>query len=205
MKTKKVMIIIILFLLFLFIAINVKLNNLESFDYHVFELLDNIRSNQATNFFHIVTTFGNYLFIVALGILLALLLKNKQEKKYIILNVLCVGLLSQILKLIFARPRPTVMTIYRTSYSFPSAHTMLAMGTYGLLIYIINTKKDLSKKIKYVLSTILTLIILLVGISRVYLGYHFASDVIAAYLITLMYLLIFITFTWEKKKTAKEE
>lgn len=191
MKKRKVIGLIILSLLFILMIIALKLNHLDGMDNRAFELLDQIRTVRMTNFFRVVTLFGNYIAVLIISMSLTLLFKNKKDKLLFIINVLSVGALSQILKFIFARPRPEITDIYRTSYSFPSAHTMLALGVYGFLIYMIYTKKDWSKKVKYALTTMLIIIVILVGISRVYLGYHFISDVIAAYLVTLIYLIIF--------------
>lgn len=68
---------------------------------------------------------------------------------------------------------------------------MVSLSFYGLLIYFIY-KYFKNKKLKIFLITLLSLIIVLIGISRVYLGVHFVSDVISGFLLSLSYLIIFI-------------
>ena len=102
--------------------------------------------------------------------------------------------LNNILKFIFKRERPIdLMLIEESGYSFPSGHTMVATAFYGFIIYLIH-KSNYSKKIKIILTSILTILIILIGISRIYLGVHYATDVIAGYLIAISYLIIFTHF-----------
>ena len=74
---------------------------------------------------------------------------------------------------------------------------MMAVAFYGLLIYIIwNTKWRNVWKI--FTTTLLVILILLIGISRIYVGVHFASDVIAGLSISLSYLIIFIELIYKR-------
>ena len=67
---------------------------------------------------------------------------------------------------------------------------MASMSFYGLLIYIIY-RSNLPTKWKIVLISLLSVLILLIGISRIYLGVHFVSDVIAGFCLSVSYLIIF--------------
>ena len=69
---------------------------------------------------------------------------------------------------------------------------MMAMCLYGVLIYLINTKLK-NKKLKIILTIILSVIIILIGISRIYVRVHYPSDVLGAYLLTILILIINIT------------
>ena len=90
------------------------------------------------------------------------------------------------------RPRPSKFQIIsEKGYSFPSGHSMVSMAFYGLLIYLIY-KYIKNKKLKYSLIVTLSILIFLIGISRIYLGVHYASDVIAGFCISLSYLMIYI-------------
>ena len=102
--------------------------------------------------------------------------------------------INQIIKHLIKRPRPPVeeRLITQNGYSFPSGHSMMALCLYGVLIYFVMTKvKDKKKKI--FLVSILSLIILLIGLSRIYVRVHYPSDVAAGFLITISILVINIT------------
>lgn len=94
-----------------------------------------------------------------------------------------------IFKHIFYRTRPLSEAFYlETSLSFPSAHTAIATALYGFLIYIIY-KSD-KHRFKFLFMTGLYLLILLIGLSRLYLGVHYLSDVLAGYLLGLIWVWI---------------
>ena len=70
---------------------------------------------------------------------------------------------------------------------------MIAICVYGIMIYLIN-KKVKNKKLKMTLSVILTLLILSIGISRIYVGVHYPSDVLGGFLLAGAILILNITF-----------
>lgn len=74
---------------------------------------------------------------------------------------------------------------------------MVSMAFYGFLIYLIY-KNIKNKYIKWFLCTILTMLILLIGISRIYLGVHYASDVFAGFCISMVYIILFIRVVSKK-------
>jgi undecaprenyl-diphosphatase len=92
------------------------------------------------------------------------------------------------------RPDQLWHLVEETGFSFPSGHSMAAFGFYGYFIYLINIS-NINKKLKTLLTTILSILILLIGLSRVYLGVHYLSDIIAGFIVSLIYLVIFITIT----------
>ena len=156
-------------------------------------LVEKLRSPTLTIFMKTITKLSNTTFIVALAILLTLLFQFLWKKEKIAMliptNLVIIALINQILKLIFQRDRPIgYRLIEMTGYSFPSGHAMVSMAFYGLLIYIIYhfIKK---KFLRITLITINIIIIFLIGISRVYLGVHYLSDVVTGYSISIIYLL----------------
>lgn len=95
------------------------------------------------------------------------------------------------LKLIIQRPRPDEYRIIDASgYSFPSGHSMISMAFYCFIIYLI-CKYVNNKILKYFLIGLLGSLIILIGVSRVYLGVHYVSDVIAGFIISIAYLILF--------------
>lgn len=148
-----------------------------------------------------IMTFASFLGSATTLIILTLgfvfILKNKKDAKYITINLALVFLLNRILKLIVARERPNVLRLVSESgYSFPSGHAMVSMGFYGFLIYL-SYKNIRNKKIKYPLIIFLSILILLIGISRIYLGVHYATDVIGGFIIGIVYLFIYIKFAYK--------
>lgn len=140
-----------------------------------------------------ITTLGSTIVIITGILSVALLIKNKKYFKiFMIANVIGV-ILNNILKLIIRRPRPTdtMLLTYESSYSFPSGHSMMSMIFYGLIIYYVI--KFIKKKwLCNSLVILLSLIIFSVGLSRIYLGVHYATDVLAGFIVGLIYLFIFI-------------
>lgn len=115
--------------------------------------------------------------------------KNKKMALLIVTNILGSGVLNHILKEIIQRPRPEHRMMEVSGYSFPSGHTMGAMALWGL--FIVLTYKFVKNKIlKTYMICIMSLIIIFMGASRVYLGVHYPSDVIAGFAISLAYLIL---------------
>ena len=138
-----------------------------------------------------ITQLGGAIFLIGLSVILSIIIKNKKIGILIWINIVISTLLNQILKYIVQRPRPTEFRIIdERGYSFPSGHSMVSAAFYGFLIYLIY-KNIKNKYIKWGLITILSLLIVLIGISRIYLGVHYTSDVIAGILISILYLIIF--------------
>lgn len=147
-----------------------------------------------TPIFKIITWFGSATCLILLTIILFITIKNKKIGGLVGANLVIVTILSQALKIIIQRPRPTEYHIINeTGYSFPSGHSMVSMAFYGFLIYLIY-KNIKNKYLKISLIVILSLLIVMIGISRIYLGVHYTSDVCAGFLVSLSYLIIYINF-----------
>ena len=142
-----------------------------------------------------ITNFGGAIFLVILTIVLFILIKDKKIGISIFSNLAIITILNQLLKRILQRPRPTEFRIIEeTGYSFPSGHSMISMAFYGYLIYLIY-KYVKNKYIKWTAIVLLSILICCIGISRIYLGVHYTSDVLGGFLISLSYLVIYISTT----------
>ena len=117
------------------------------------------------------------------------------------MNLISATLLSQIFKFIIRRERPIgINLIEESGYSYPSGHSMVSMAFFGLIAYLIY--KNVKNKFYKIISIIaLLIIIFLIGFSRIYLGVHYFSDVLAGFLTAIAYLMIFITLTNKYKVT----
>ena len=146
----------------------------------------------------IVTQLASPIFLVILTILLMVFIKNNNIRKYICVNLIVSTILNFGIKNIVRRTRPKGFRIIEESgYSFPSGHSMVSMAFYGLLIYLIYKKVD-NKYLKNCLIFLLSIIILLIGLSRIYLGVHYTSDVLAGFLLGISYLIVFVSVINEK-------
>lgn len=189
-KNYLLFIIIICLVITGFILESVYEKEILEFDKLAFSLFK-IRTPLLTKIFLIITNLGSP-YVLILLTLLSFLLKNKKLSFIITANLGLITIINQVLKFIIKRPRPgDLFLIVETGYSFPSGHSMVSLSFYGLLIYFIY-KYFKNKKLKIFLITLLSLIIVLIGVSRVYLGVHFVSDVISGFLLSLSYLIIFI-------------
>ena len=165
--------------------------------------------NVSTPIAKFITNFGGAIFVISLTTILFFVIKDKKIGISIITNLGIVTILNQIIKFIMQRPRPTEFRIIEeTGYSFPSGHSMVSMAFYGYLIYLIY-KYINNKHLKRTLIIILSVLICIIGVSRIYLGVHYTSDVLGGFLISFAYLIIYIElvnkFVLEKNKDDRKE
>lgn len=151
-----------------------------------------LRTPVLTSFMNFITQFGSTVILIIIVLLLFIFIKNKRIPLCITSNLILITLINQAFKFIVQRPRPVGYgLIEQGGYSFPSGHSMVSTAFYGFLIYIIY-KYIKNKKYRYLFYGLLTILILLIGISRIYLGVHYASDVVAGATISIAYLIIFV-------------
>ena len=150
-------------------------------------------SDFATPIAKFITNFGGAIILIGLAFMLFIFIKNKKIGVSIISNLAIITVLNQLLKRIVQRPRPTEFRIVEESgYSFPSGHSMVSMAFYGYLIYLIY-KYVKNKYLKWISIILLSILICFIGISRIYLGVHYTSDVLGGFFISISYLIIYIS------------
>lgn len=165
----------------------------------------NLRSEPVTAIMKLITNLSSAYVLIAITIGILLFVKNKKVGLCVASNLVITTLLNQLLKYIIQRPRPDgYRLIAESGYSFPSGHSMVSMAFYGLIIYLI-WKMVKNKKIKYISCGILGLLIPMIGFSRIYLGVHYASDVIGGFAISIVYLLLFTNIARSVLQLEKEK
>lgn len=193
-KYSKWVVMVIFLILFSIFAYKIVMNKSIYIDNIVYDFIcDNFMSERMTNVVKILTSLGSALVIIIFTIVLFIAIKNKKIAISVVINLIVITILNNLLKIIFLRPRPDVNNlILESGYSFPSGHSATGMAFYGYLIYLIYKYVN-NKKIKIPLIIFLSLIIVAIGLSRIYLGVHYASDVLGGFLLAIVYLIIFIT------------
>ena len=189
----QLLIIFICLILFLALAEDVFNHEIMKGDIIGYKLISTYLINDSfTPVMKAITWFGSASCLILLTFALFIFIKNKKQGFLVVINLIIVTILNQLLKFILQRPRPTEFRIIDESgYSFPSGHSMISMAFYGFIIYLIY-KNIKNKYLKIFLITILSLLIVMIGISRIYLGVHYTSDVCAGFLISIAYLVIYI-------------
>ena len=180
---------------FLILLICVLTNHMEGFDQGIYQAVYSIRNNIIDTFFCNFTHIGDTVSVIIIVAILFFLFKKRKDKVLLIFTVATTVAFNQLLKHIIMRPRPPMerRLVKQGGYSFPSGHSMIALCICGLLIYFAVTRMK-NKTWKIVSCILLTIICLLVGISRIYVGVHYPSDVLGGYLLTLPLLIGDITY-----------
>ncbi len=131
-----------------------------------------------------------YFYII---VLLIVLIKSKIYFKLTVVPLITSYITNMTFKLIINRNRPlTWIVTPPLDPSFPSGHTICSVVFYGIIIYLLKNIKN--NNLRLTLRILLTILIILIGISRLYLGVHFLSDVLTAYLLGILILTMFIRY-----------
>ena len=149
-----------------------------------------LRDIFAEKIFLSFTMLGEAVFVIILSVIISLLLWHWRKKWQIIalwVVVVGSGVCTQIAKLIFHRARPSDALLLEHSASFPSGHATIAIAFYGFLAYLLLRE---IKKYRALILAVSILVISAIGFSRLYLGVHYLSDVLAGYLVGAVWLLI---------------
>jgi membrane-associated phospholipid phosphatase len=131
--------------------------------------------------------------VVVVAIALGWLVQRRQWRSAVLLLFACLGtlIINQAMKLMFARPRPLLWPrlIQETSYGFPSGHALGSIVLYGFLAYLLVRRYPGQVRPIYGIAAGL---ISAIGFSRLYLGVHYPTDVLAGYAVGLIWLMLCI-------------
>lgn len=166
-------------------------------DIRIATLVAVFRTDALTNLFIWITLLGNSQVILCF-ITVTVILLWLWRKNYYILPLFIVVAGSEAFtflgKLAFHRHRPQMAVYTEQYFSFPSGHATIAVAFYGFIAYILmHFVKSWNKKVNIFFATIF--IIIAIGLSRIYLGVHYISDVWGGYLVGAMWLIIAISFS----------
>lgn len=197
----------VVLLLFVFITNEVVLGNERDFDNRIFQLLQDYTSTGTTDKMIFFTFFGSRKFLFpaySLLILYFLIFKRNTLRSF---NIAAIALGSTgllfTLKDIFKRHRPPYPLLANVKgFSFPSGHSFSAFTFCGLLIYIL-WETQISIIWKWIGSLVLFVFAAMIAASRVYLHVHYASDVVAGFCLSILWLTIciFVLQHLETKRT----
>jgi len=171
------------------------------FDLQALQAIASDRDATLTTIAGIVTDAGSFALLAPLSIAFLLLRRWKRPSDDIALLVIAAGsaALPSMVKLIVARPRPTLEHLaHLTTLSFPSEHTTQAAAVY--LTIAIMLSQGLNRGWRELVIVVALLIALAVAWSRVYLGVHYPTDVIAGLLLGWSWAVL--VFHWARPKLA---
>ncbi|SDL56010.1 undecaprenyl-diphosphatase [Paenibacillus sp. OK060] len=183
---------------FVSIALSISDNQIHTFDDTLIGWIQGMESPGMTRFMQLFTWIGSEVPVVVITILAMLVLyiylRHKRELLFLACVIAGSTLLNALIKLVFQRARPTINRIIEVSgYSFPSGHSMAAFSLYGGLAFLI--WKHVPTATGRVLMIIVSAIfILTIGMSRIYLGVHYPSDVVGGYFLSGCWLAVCIWF-----------
>ncbi|MBB6612228.1 phosphatase PAP2 family protein [Pontibacter sp. Tf4] len=177
-------------------------------DQAAFNFAASIASPGFSNFIEGITFFASRQFLTPAALLLVAYFVFVRKHRWYSLKVPVVALgsitLNVVLKYFFDRPRPLVPMVEAHGLSFPSGHTMVAASFYGLLIYLVwhNVKQVW---LRNVLIIFLSVFVIFIGFSRIYLRVHYATDVLAGFAAGFMWVVIGIWILNRLERYSRKE
>lgn len=165
---------------------------LASYDQQITDYVISQRSTGLTKYFRFVTNVGDvygYLIVLAIAVFIsAVVFKRWKYIGQIALVLALASISNMMLKRAIDRARPGIEHLVSVeTLSYPSGHAMSAMAFYGFLIYLLYTFR-MNKLLKAAGILLLAVLILSIGISRIYLGVHFPSDIVGGFIAGLIWV-----------------
>ena len=194
-KDRKIIVFWIFITLFVILTIAVFNGFTHSIDQFIQSFIISIRNSHLTSFFTIITNMGGAYALLAISALLVLIKRDKKRALLIIFNLFLAFITSQLFKLIIRRDRPTeIFLVNATGYSYPSGHMLVSTAFYFYIMFLINQHVN-NKFLKIIMFILTTLLVSLIGFSRVYLGVHYMTDIVGGLLLAIAYLMLYMKIT----------
>lgn len=180
------------------------------FDQMVYGWLHQMHSEAFTADVIFLTNMGSAFRLIPIYVLIVIVLliwRKREEALMLTFALGGGGALNYVLKQIFRRSRPDVEHLVEAGgYSFPSGHAMVSFIFYGMLAYLVWYYLYEYPVWRYLIPALLVLLGISIGISRIYLGVHYATDVIAGFTIGGIWLIACIVglraLHWYKEKQS---
>lgn len=195
-------------LLFFYLTRIVFVQHSLEFDQWAFSQMDKIRAAwpRLTGVVEGITFFASLPFLVLAGLGLPWLLRLKGHRRdglEVLLAVAGAALLNQLLKAHFQRVRPETALFPQSGLSFPSGHSMIGLALYGCLAWVLWRHER-----HPAWAALLLLWTVLIGLTRIYLHVHYATDVAAGFAIGLVWLILLrvaLHVWWREEKVLEEQ
>ncbi|SNC67165.1 undecaprenyl-diphosphatase [Hymenobacter gelipurpurascens] len=193
-------------LLFFYLTRIVFVENSMAFDQWAFGKMDVLRAAwpSLTTVVESITFFASLPFLVVVGLGLPLVLRlkgHRREGLEILLAVAGASILNQLMKTHFQRMRPETALFPQSGLSFPSGHSMIGLALYGCIAWVLWRHEH-----HPAWAALLLMWAVLIGLTRVYLHVHYATDVLAGFAIALVWLILLRTalrLWWREAKVIQ--
>ncbi|UMY54059.1 MULTISPECIES: phosphatase PAP2 family protein [Paenibacillus] len=152
-----------------------------------------------------ITSFGSFSMslIIALGAatLCWVFLRSKAYSFAILSSFTAMWVLNTLIKEILQRERPSLQHLVEAGgYSFPSGHAMISMGSYGMIFAIWAIERKIRERSLFLPCVLGALLIILIGLSRIYLGVHFPTDIVGGYIAGIIWLAFTVPMIYWRAK-----
>ncbi|MEV2909296.1 phosphatase PAP2 family protein [Paenibacillus larvae] len=177
------------FLLFVFLLISKSLASpwIDRFDSVISAWVQSYRGDVFNRILIGITKLGNgitetIVFIIVAGYLWVMH-RRRKEAALLFCNLAGSWLLNETLKVLFVRVRPdhSFFLVDATGYSFPSGHAMVSSSFYGFMVYLLWKHQRRKWRAAWLIPWLGAFVIFLIGFSRIYVGVHYPSDVLAGF------------------------
>lgn len=195
-NNKKYIISFISLLLFVILTYYIFNNKINYLDTSIQNSMINIRNDNLTNFITIITDLGSPYTLITITVLLFFINKNKRIPILITLNLICSAIISKLVVFLSKRNNlleASLIAIEEGS-SYKAGHPIISIAFYMYLSYLIY-KSTKNKIFKSCIITLLFILIIMISFSHIYLGTYYLSDILSSLLLSISYLMLFISIT----------
>jgi len=194
---------------FSFIAVLIGVGKVAEFDQALISFIRGFETPALTSIMKLFTFIGSFPVVLVIFLIVSFIfyrvLKSRTEIFLVAAVIVGTQVINLLLKLLFHRARPDIhLLIDVGGYSFPSGHAMSAFAVYGILTFVFwrHIPKSIGR-ISLIIGS--SMFILFIGMSRIYLGVHYPSDIIGGYFASAAWLTVAIWFFQSYKERQWEK